>query len=45
MNILEALTELYTKVVCSAPEPFDCIVDMIHELAEKWPEPSEPEET
>ena len=45
MNILEALTELYTKVVGSAPAPVDGIGDMIHELAENWPEPSEQEET
>lgn len=43
MNILDALTELYTKVVGSAPAPADNIGDMIHALAENWPEPSEPE--
>lgn len=44
MNILEALTELYTKVVGSAPAPADNIGDMIHALAENWPESSEPEQ-
>lgn len=47
MSILDALTELtelYTKVVGSAPAPADNIGDMIHALAENWPEPSEPEQ-
>ena len=38
MNILSALTELYTKVVGSAPAPAGNIGDMIHQMAEKWPE-------
>ena len=38
MNILNALTELYTKVVGSAPAPAGNIGDMIHQMAEKWPE-------
>lgn len=38
MNILNALTELYTKVVGSAPAPAGSIGDMIHQMAEKWPE-------
>ena len=37
MNILNALTELYTKVVGSAPAPAGSIGDMIHQMAEKWP--------
>lgn len=37
MNILNALTELYTKVVGSAPAPAGSIADMIHQMAEKWP--------
>ena len=44
MNILDALTELYTKVVGSAPAPADNIGDMIHALAENWPEPPELEQ-
>lgn len=38
MNILNALTELYTKVVGSAPAPAGSIGDMVHQMAEKWPE-------
>lgn len=37
MNILDAMTELYTKVVGSAPTPENNIGGMIHQLAEKWP--------
>ena len=37
MSILNALTELYTKVVGSAPAPAGSIGDMIHQMAEKWP--------
>lgn len=37
MNILNALTELYTKVVGSSPAPAGSIGDMIHQMAEKWP--------
>lgn len=37
MNILDALTELYTKVVGSAPTQENNIGGMIHQLAEKWP--------
>ena len=37
MNILNALTELYTKVVGSAPALSGSIGDMIHQMAEKWP--------
>lgn len=38
MTILNALTELYTKVVGSAPAPAGSIGDMVHQMAEKWPE-------
>ena len=38
MTILNALTELYTKVVGSAPAPAGSIDDMVHQMAEKWPE-------
>ena len=38
MNILEALEELYTKVVGSSPTPAASIGDMIHQMAEQWPE-------
>lgn len=38
MTILNALTELYTKVVGSAPAPASSIGDMVHQMAEKWPE-------
>lgn len=38
MNIKEALVELYTKVVGSAPATADSIGGLIHELAENWPE-------
>lgn len=37
MNILNALTELYTKVVGSSPAPAGSTGDMIHQMAEKWP--------
>lgn len=37
MNILDALRELYQKVVGSAPTA-DSIGGLIHELAEHWPE-------
>ena len=37
MTILNALTELYTKVVGSAPAPAGSIGDMVHQMAEKWP--------
>lgn len=35
MNILDALTELYTKVVGSAPAPADNIGDMIQRAGRK----------
>ena len=38
MTILNALTDLYTKVVGSAPAPAGSIGDMVHQMAEKWPE-------
>ena len=38
MTILNALTELYTKVLGSAPAPAGSIGDMVHQMAEKWPE-------
>lgn len=38
MTILNALTELYTKVVGSAPAPAGSIGDIVHQMAEKWPE-------
>ena len=38
MTILNALTELYTNVVGSAPAPAGSIGDMVHQMAEKWPE-------
>ena len=38
MTILNALTELYTKVVGSAPASAGSIGDMVHQMAEKWPE-------
>lgn len=41
MNILDALVELYTKVVGSAPDNAETIGEVIHELAENWPEQSE----
>lgn len=43
MSILNALVELYTKVVGSAPAPANRIGDMIHQLASKWPESSGPD--
>lgn len=41
MNILDALVELYTKVVGSAPDNAETIGEVIHELAENWPEQAE----
>lgn len=41
MNILDALVELYTKVVGSAPDKAETIGEVIHELAENWPEQAE----
>lgn len=38
MSILDALIELYSKVVGSAPVSAGSIANMIHQLAVNWPE-------